>query len=70
MDLPTSVSEARPSLLANKGFVVLSVVVYNKKGDNITETHLDHFEEAMNFLKQQPKVSCSSAHRQQKDVSY
>uniref|UniRef100_A0A669BPY5 Acyl-coenzyme A thioesterase 5 n=1 Tax=Oreochromis niloticus TaxID=8128 RepID=A0A669BPY5_ORENI len=56
LDLPTSVSEARPSLLANKGFVVLSMAVYNKKGENSTETHLDHFEEAMNFLKQQPKV--------------
>uniref|UniRef100_A0A668S5V7 Uncharacterized protein n=1 Tax=Oreochromis aureus TaxID=47969 RepID=A0A668S5V7_OREAU len=56
LDLPTSVSEARPSLLANKGFVVLSKAVYDKQGDNFTEMHLDHFEEAMNFLKQQPKV--------------
>uniref|UniRef100_A0A3Q1EMH3 Uncharacterized protein n=1 Tax=Acanthochromis polyacanthus TaxID=80966 RepID=A0A3Q1EMH3_9TELE len=38
--------EKRACLLANKGFVVLSIM------------HLDHFEEAVNFLKWHSKVSC------------
>lgn len=51
-------SEKRASLLANKGFVVLAVEVYIKKIENTKEIHLDRFEEAMDFLRQQPKVSC------------
>ncbi|XP_030607389.1 acyl-coenzyme A thioesterase 2, mitochondrial-like [Archocentrus centrarchus] len=56
LDVATLRSEARSSLLANKGFVVFSVVVYNEKGENFKELHLDPYEEAMEFLKQQPKV--------------
>lgn len=58
LDLCTFMSEKRASLLANKGFVVLAVSVYIKKTDDTKEIHLDRFEEAMDFLRQQPKVSC------------
>lgn len=58
LDLCTFMSEKRASLLANKGFVVLAVEVYIKKIENTKEIHLDRFEEAMDFLRQQPKVSC------------
>lgn len=54
LDMSTFRSEERASLLANRGFVVLSVGVYNDL--SMTELHLDHFEEAIDFLKQQPKV--------------
>ncbi|XP_040910264.1 acyl-coenzyme A thioesterase 1-like [Toxotes jaculatrix] len=56
LDLSTFMSEKRASLLANKGFVVLSVTVYNDKPNNVKELHLDHFEEAVNFLQQQTEV--------------
>uniref|UniRef100_A0A671TSH5 Acyl-coenzyme A thioesterase 1-like n=1 Tax=Sparus aurata TaxID=8175 RepID=A0A671TSH5_SPAAU len=56
LDLCTFMSEKRASLLANKGFVVLAVEVYIKKIENTKEIHLDRFEEAMDFLRQQPKV--------------
>uniref|UniRef100_A0A3Q1FC78 Acyl-CoA thioester hydrolase/bile acid-CoA amino acid N-acetyltransferase domain-containing protein n=1 Tax=Acanthochromis polyacanthus TaxID=80966 RepID=A0A3Q1FC78_9TELE len=46
LDLSSARFEKRACLLANKGFVVLSIM------------HLDHFEEAVNFLKWHSKVSC------------
>ncbi len=55
LDLSTAVSEKRACLLANKGFVVLTVTVLAK---NMKEMHLDHLKEAVDFLQQQPKVSC------------
>ncbi|XP_070829531.1 acyl-coenzyme A thioesterase 1-like [Chaetodon trifascialis] len=56
LDLSTFMSERRACLLANKGFVVLAVWVYNDKPKNVNEMHLDHFEEAKDFLQRQPKV--------------
>ncbi|KAM3604024.1 uncharacterized protein V6R79_005454 [Siganus canaliculatus] len=56
LDLSTFPSEKRASLLANKGFVVLAMAVYTDKTDTSKEMHLDVFEEAVNFLKRQPKV--------------
>uniref|UniRef100_A0A3Q1EN29 Acyl-CoA thioester hydrolase/bile acid-CoA amino acid N-acetyltransferase domain-containing protein n=1 Tax=Acanthochromis polyacanthus TaxID=80966 RepID=A0A3Q1EN29_9TELE len=44
LDLSSARFEKRACLLANKGFVVLSIM------------HLDHFEEAVNFLKWHSKV--------------
>ena len=60
LDLCTFMSEKRACLLANKGFVVLAVSVYNDKPNNVKELHLDYFKEAVDFLQQQPKVSCMS----------
>ncbi|XP_070701390.1 acyl-coenzyme A thioesterase 1-like [Pempheris klunzingeri] len=56
LDLCTFMSEKRACLLANRGFVVLAVAVISDKSDNVNEMHLDYFEEAVNFLQQQPKV--------------
>ncbi|KAF7659652.1 hypothetical protein LDENG_00294870, partial [Lucifuga dentata] len=56
LDVSTFKSEERASLLATRGFVVLTVAVHNDTYANTTELHLDHFKEAVNFLKQQPKV--------------
>ncbi|GAA6215229.1 acyl-coenzyme A thioesterase 1-like, partial [Lates japonicus] len=56
LDLCTFMSEKRACLLANKGFVVLAVAVYIDKPDNDKEMYLDHFEEAVDFLRRQPKV--------------
>lgn len=58
LDLCTFMSEKRTSLLANKGFVVLVIAVYTDKTDNLKEIHLDRFEESVDFLRQQPMVSC------------
>lgn len=51
-------SEKRASLLASRGFVVLTVALYvhNDMARNITVIHLDDFEEAIQFLKKQDKV--------------
>ncbi|XP_039672243.1 acyl-coenzyme A thioesterase 1-like isoform X2 [Perca fluviatilis] len=51
-------SEKRASLLANRGFVVLTVALYghDDMAKNIKEVHLDYFEEAIEFLKKQDKV--------------
>ncbi|TDH05624.1 hypothetical protein EPR50_G00124250 [Perca flavescens] len=51
-------SEKRASLLANRGFVVLTVALYghDDMAGNIKEVHLDYFEEAIEFLKKQDKV--------------
>ncbi|XP_068196666.1 acyl-coenzyme A thioesterase 1-like [Antennarius striatus] len=63
LDLYTSgggggVSEKRPSLLASRGFVVLTIGLFGHK--NMTKSnkvmHLDYFEEAIVFLKKQHKV--------------
>ncbi|XP_019203032.2 LOW QUALITY PROTEIN: acyl-coenzyme A thioesterase 1 [Oreochromis niloticus] len=56
LDMPTLRSETRASLLANKGFVVLSMRAAEAIFQNMQKIHLDHFKEAMDFLKQQPKV--------------
>uniref|UniRef100_A0A3Q0TF79 Acyl-coenzyme A thioesterase 1-like n=1 Tax=Amphilophus citrinellus TaxID=61819 RepID=A0A3Q0TF79_AMPCI len=57
LDLCISKSEIRACLLANKGFVVFMVDLYNDKAFNGKEMQLDYFEEAMDFLKLQAKVS-------------
>ncbi|XP_071348786.1 acyl-coenzyme A thioesterase 1-like [Trachinotus anak] len=51
-------SEKRASLLASRGFVVLTVALYGHDDmpRNIGEIHLDYFEEAIEFLKKQDKV--------------
>ncbi|KAF1384058.1 hypothetical protein PFLUV_G00138330 [Perca fluviatilis] len=51
-------SEKRASLLANRGFVVLTVALYghDDMAKNIKEVHLDYFEEAIEFLKKQDKI--------------
>ncbi|KAM9386126.1 acyl-coenzyme A thioesterase 1-like isoform 1-T2 [Pholidichthys leucotaenia] len=56
LDLGTFLSEKRAALLANKGFVVLTVGVLSDRTDRIKELHLDHFKEAVEFLQQHPKV--------------
>uniref|UniRef100_A0A4W6C2U9 Acyl-CoA thioesterase 21 n=1 Tax=Lates calcarifer TaxID=8187 RepID=A0A4W6C2U9_LATCA len=50
--------EKRATLLASRGFVVLSVVAYgyDDMPKNIRVVHLDYFEEAIAFLKRQDKV--------------
>uniref|UniRef100_A0A3B5B3D3 Acyl-coenzyme A thioesterase 1-like n=1 Tax=Stegastes partitus TaxID=144197 RepID=A0A3B5B3D3_9TELE len=55
LDLSSSRSERRACLLANKGFVVLSITLYNDKPANLKEIHLDYLEEAVDFLKQHSK---------------
>ncbi|XP_065809725.1 acyl-coenzyme A thioesterase 5-like isoform X1 [Labrus bergylta] len=51
-------SEKRASLLASRGFVVLTVALYGHDDmpKNIKEVHLDYFEESIEFLKRQNKV--------------
>ncbi|XP_077955872.1 acyl-coenzyme A thioesterase 1-like [Gasterosteus aculeatus] len=61
LDLYTSgggLSEKRASLLARRGFVVLTVALYGNidMSRNIREIHLDYLEEALEFLKKQYKV--------------
>ncbi|XP_029971844.1 acyl-coenzyme A thioesterase 1-like [Salarias fasciatus] len=56
LDLCTFMSEKRACLLANKGFVVLAVAVFNDKPGNIKQLHLDHYQEAVDYLLKQPKV--------------
>ncbi|KAM9844967.1 acyl-coenzyme A thioesterase 1-like [Aulostomus maculatus] len=58
LDLNTFMSERRASLLANRGFVVLCVPVFRDKPAKVKQMHLDYFKEAIEFLKQHPKVSC------------
>lgn len=59
LDLPSSEDEKRPSLLANKGFIVLTLPVFREKIDNDFVIHLDHFAEAVHFLHRLPQViSC------------
>ncbi|XP_035490380.2 acyl-coenzyme A thioesterase 1-like [Scophthalmus maximus] len=56
--LDLGLSEKRASLLASRGFVVLTVALYGHDDmpKNIKEVHLDLFEEAIQFLKKQDKV--------------
>ncbi|XP_078790307.1 acyl-coenzyme A thioesterase 5-like [Oryzias latipes] len=61
LDLYTSgggLSERRASLLANRGFVVLTTSLYGQQEQpkDIQGIHLDYFEEAIEFLKKQEKV--------------
>ncbi|XP_008333238.1 acyl-coenzyme A thioesterase 1-like [Cynoglossus semilaevis] len=51
-------SEKRAALLAGRGFVVMTVALYgiDDMPKNISEIHLDYFEEAIEFLKKQDKV--------------
>ncbi|KAM7400118.1 hypothetical protein PAMA_004697 [Pampus argenteus] len=51
-------SEQRASLLASRGFVVLTIAAYgyDDMPKNIKEVRLDYFEEAMDFLKKRDKV--------------
>ncbi|CAJ1072910.1 acyl-coenzyme A thioesterase 1-like [Xyrichtys novacula] len=51
-------SERRASLLANKGYVVLTVALYGHEDmpKDIKEIHLDYFEEAIQFLRNHDKV--------------
>nr|XP_057947540.1 acyl-coenzyme A thioesterase 3-like isoform X2 [Doryrhamphus excisus] len=56
LDLSTFASEKRASLLANKGFMVLTMAVFNDKPANIKHLNLDYFKEGVQFLQQQPKV--------------
>ncbi|KAF1384057.1 hypothetical protein PFLUV_G00138320 [Perca fluviatilis] len=51
-------SEKRASLLASRGFVVLTVVAYgyDDMPKKIKGVHLDYFEEAIQLLKKQDKV--------------
>uniref|UniRef100_A0A3P8S6I9 Uncharacterized protein n=1 Tax=Amphiprion percula TaxID=161767 RepID=A0A3P8S6I9_AMPPE len=51
LDLSSSRSENRACLLANKGFVVLSITLYQNNFAKVKEMHLDYFEEAIDFLK-------------------
>ncbi|XP_015242316.1 PREDICTED: acyl-coenzyme A thioesterase 1-like [Cyprinodon variegatus] len=53
LDLYAYRSEKRACLLANKGFVTLSVPV---NIDSQKPIHLDHFEDAVDFLQRLPKV--------------
>ncbi|CAN9502785.1 unnamed protein product [Ophioblennius macclurei] len=56
LDLSPLLSEKRACLLANKGFVVLTMSVYVGKPQNIKALHLDHFKEAVDYLLKHPKV--------------
>ncbi|XP_077381376.1 acyl-coenzyme A thioesterase 2, mitochondrial-like isoform X2 [Festucalex cinctus] len=56
LDLSTFASEKRASLLANKGFVVLTVPVLYDKPSNIKFLELDYYQEALRFLQRHPKV--------------
>ncbi|XP_074545131.1 acyl-coenzyme A thioesterase 1-like [Halichoeres trimaculatus] len=61
LDLYTSgggLSEKRASVLANRGFVVLTIALYGHDDmpKNVREINLDYFEEAIEFLKKQDKV--------------
>ncbi|KAL3988891.1 hypothetical protein ACER0C_013209 [Sarotherodon galilaeus] len=50
-------SEKRASLLASRGFLVLTVALYGHDDlpKNVKEIHLDYLEEAVEFLKKQTK---------------
>uniref|UniRef100_A0A3Q4G2U9 Acyl-coenzyme A thioesterase 5-like n=1 Tax=Neolamprologus brichardi TaxID=32507 RepID=A0A3Q4G2U9_NEOBR len=52
-------SEKRASLLASRGFLVLTVALYGHDDlpKNVKEIHLDYLEEAVEFLKKQTKGS-------------
>ncbi|XP_028283836.1 acyl-coenzyme A thioesterase 1-like [Parambassis ranga] len=52
-------SEKRASLLASRGFLVLTISLYglDDQPKNIDKIHLDYFEEAVDFLKKQDKAN-------------
>ena len=52
-------SERRASLLANCGFMVLTLALYghDDQPKKVTKLHLDYFEEAIQLLRKHPKVS-------------
>jgi len=52
-------SERRACLLANCGFMVLTLALYghDDQPKTVTKLHLDYFEEAIQLLRKQPKVS-------------
>lgn len=54
-----ALSEAKASLLANKGFVVLALAYYGYKDlpKNPKHFDLEYFEEAVTYLRGQPEVS-------------
>uniref|UniRef100_A0A8C6UHY4 Uncharacterized protein n=1 Tax=Neogobius melanostomus TaxID=47308 RepID=A0A8C6UHY4_9GOBI len=56
LDLPTFPSEKRAGLLANKGFVVMTVPVFTGKPDQTEWLHLDQYEAAVQYLLQHSKV--------------
>lgn len=55
LDLGTFMSEKRACLLANKGFLVLTIAVFSDR-QNMKEIHLDPFKEAVDFLRHHPKA--------------
>ncbi|XP_051809481.1 acyl-coenzyme A thioesterase 1-like [Acanthochromis polyacanthus] len=56
LDLSSSGLDSSTCLLANKGFVVLSIPVYQDNPAKVKGIHLDYFEEAIDFLKRHSKV--------------
>ncbi|XP_068197007.1 acyl-coenzyme A thioesterase 6-like [Antennarius striatus] len=56
LDLSNSPSERKAALLANKGFMVLTLCIYDVKPRNTKEIHLDRFRDGIDFLQQQPKM--------------
>lgn len=61
MDLYTfggGLTEARASLLSNKGFVVLALAYYRYQDlpKNPESLDLEYFEEAVTYLRRQPEV--------------
>uniref|UniRef100_A0A3Q1G2L6 BAAT/Acyl-CoA thioester hydrolase C-terminal domain-containing protein n=1 Tax=Acanthochromis polyacanthus TaxID=80966 RepID=A0A3Q1G2L6_9TELE len=62
LDLSSSGLDSSTCLLANKGFVVLSIPVYQDNPAKVKGIHLDYFEEAIDFLKRHSKVSCVTGH--------
>ncbi|XP_077413385.1 acyl-coenzyme A thioesterase 3-like [Vanacampus margaritifer] len=56
LDLSPFASEKRASLLANKGFMVLSMPAFTDKPTNVKYLELDNFQEGLRFLQQHPKV--------------
>uniref|UniRef100_A0A8C6UHX1 Acyl-coenzyme A thioesterase 1-like n=1 Tax=Neogobius melanostomus TaxID=47308 RepID=A0A8C6UHX1_9GOBI len=56
LDLPTFPSEKRAGLLANKGFMVMTVPVFPGKLDQTERLHLDQYEAAVQYLLQHSKV--------------
>lgn len=53
--LGAGLSERRASLLASRGFVVLTVALFGNE-ENMSKFHLDYFEEALNILRAHDKV--------------
>ncbi|KAL0963078.1 hypothetical protein UPYG_G00349380 [Umbra pygmaea] len=60
LDLPPmskGISEVRACLLANKGFVVLTVALFGEdQPSNVKHLDLEYFEEAVEFLRRRPEV--------------